>query len=203
MVSLVTCDGCGRKVSSEAAKAAGGKPLCPPCFEKVKLVVEEKRRKAAEEKKTAAAVAAKTKAEEVKVKAISRLAERGIAVEDVLEKPTILPPSDVIPALKKKSGRGEDEVKVMLGSAGGACLMARIAAIVLMVMAGLYAVIGGMLLLGSAAELGGAKTVLGGAALAAVVASLVVPALFLWFLGTWVKRFSALFAKQLGAEARA
>ncbi|GEM_PF-2366441 len=198
MAGLVTCDGCGRKIVSEAAKQAGGKPVCPPCYEAAKKLVEEKRRKAAEEKRTAVSQA---KIDAAKVKALTKLAEKGVAVEDVIDKPVILPPSDIIPAArKKKSSRAEDDVTQMLGSAGGACLMARIAAIVLMAMAVLYAAIGSMAILGMASDLGGARTIMCGAGLAAVVASLIVPALFLWFLGTWVKRFSALFAKNLEAE---
>jgi hypothetical protein len=193
MAGLIACDGCGRKVVAEVIKSAGGKSVCPPCYEAAKKLVEEKRRKAAEEKKVAVSQA---KIDAAKVKALTKLSERGINVEDVIEKPVILPPSDIIPAVKKrKSDRAGGEVAEMLGSAGGACLMARIAAVVLMAMAGLYAVAGVLTLLGKAAELGAGLTAMAGAGLAALVASLVVPGLFLWFLGSWIKRFSELFAK--------
>ncbi len=195
MIGLVTCEACGRKVSAEAAKSAGGKSVCPPCFEKARQAVEEKRRKAAEEKKTAAS---KAKMEAAKAKAVSRLAERGINVEDVIERPVILPPSDVIPAARKKTAvRGDDEVKQMLGSAGAVCVAARIAAIVLLLAAGLL-VAGGIVGLLGAASQAGALGVAGIVASTVVgTASLVLPALLLWFLGGWVKRFSALFAKHL------
>jgi hypothetical protein len=200
MIGLLTCDACGRKVSAEAAKSAGGKSVCPPCYEKARQVVEEKRRKAADEKKTAAS---KAKMDAAKARAVSRLAERGIDVEDVIERPVILPPSDVIPAVKKKSGaRAEDEVGQMLGSAGAVCLAARVAAVVLMLAAGLVAAAGIVGLLSAKGEAGAlasagivASTVVG-------MASLVLPALLLWFLGGWVRRFSALFAKHLDAEGQ-
>jgi len=197
MAGLIACDGCGRKIVAEAAKSAGGKAVCPPCFEAAKKLVEEKRRKAAEEKKVAVSQA---KIDVAKVKALTKLSERGINVEDVIEKPVILPPSDIIPAVKKS--RADDEVKQMVGSAGGVCLMARIAAVVLMAMAGLIAVAGILTLIEHAGELGSAKTAGCGAGLAVLVASLVVPGLFLWFLGGWIKRFSALFAKTLNSEGR-
>jgi len=195
MIELLNCASCGRKLSAEAAKSAGGKQVCPPCYEKARQLVEDKRRREAEEKK---AVASKAKTEAAKVKAISRLAERGIDVVDVIDRPVILPPSDILPAVKK-SDRADAEVKKMLGSARVLCLLARIAAVVLLVAAALAAaggVFGGL----SAAKAAGALgyAVLGVSTLVAA-ASLALPGLLLWFLGGWVRRFSALFAKHLSA----
>jgi hypothetical protein len=195
MIDLLTCESCGRKLSPDAAKSAGGKKVCPPCYDKARQVVEEKRRREAEEKKT---TASKAKMEAAKVKAISRLAERGIDVMDVIDKPVILPPSDVLPAVKK-SDRAESEVKRMLASAGVICLLARIAAVVLLVAAALTVaggIFGGLEAAKAAGTLG--FVVLGVSTLVAA-ASLALPGLLLWFLGGWVKRFTALFAKHLAA----
>jgi uncharacterized Zn finger protein (UPF0148 family) len=206
MAGLETCSACGRRLAPEAVKSAGGKPLCPPCYERAKAIVEEKRRRAAEEKK-AAALKAKQEATRVKEQAAEESGAQAPGAQapaapagvEVVGEPVIIPASGLHRAAKPLP-EPDAEVADMLGSAKVFCILARVVAAI--AMAGALLAVGinvaSFVRLPDKGGVAGILIMIGSNLVTLVAAAL--PASLLWFLGGWINKISGLFARQLTAR---
>lgn len=197
MAGLETCSACGRKLAPEAVKSAGGRPLCPPCYERAKAIVEEKRRRAAEEKKAAAA---KAKQEATRIRQLAAegggegAPAEGAPAPGSISEPVILPPSELLPAASSRVS--DAEAQGMLGSARTVCLLARIAAVLAMVVAMLSVAAFAFCWVKAPPVAGAVGYVVLAVGILLGLAVTALPAALLWFLGGWVMKLSAVLARR-------